>query len=106
MSKLKTFSLYLAKPEVTDFGDLLTVGASDLVRQGTATVATSSGIRGWRRALHFFPVSAPSPKWVPLLKTAFTLPGNLISQSPCALLLFKKDSSLFAVSFFIRPRLS
>jgi uncharacterized protein (TIGR04141 family) len=98
MSKLKTFSLYLAKPEVADFADLLTVGASDMVRHGTATVATSSEFADGA-VLYTFPGQPTVPKWVPLLKTAFTLPGNLISQSPCALLLFKKDASLFAVSF-------
>jgi uncharacterized protein (TIGR04141 family) len=98
MSKLKTFSLYLAKPEVADFGDLLTAGAGDLVRHGTAMVATSSEFADGA-VLYTFPGQPTVPKWVPLLKTAFTLPGNLFSQSPCALLLFKKDSSLFAVSF-------
>ena len=98
MSKLKTFSLYLAKPDVTDFDDLLTTGASDLVRHGTATVATSSEF-GDGAVLYTFPGQPMVPKWVPLLRTSFTLPTNLISQSPCALLLFKKDDSFFAVSF-------
>ena len=98
MSKLKTFSLYLAKPDVTDFGDLFTTGASNLVRHGTATVAISSEFADGA-VLYIFPGQPMVPKWAPLLRTSFTLPTNLISQSPCALLLFKKADSFFAVSF-------
>jgi uncharacterized protein (TIGR04141 family) len=38
-------------------------------------------------------------KWVGLLKPSFTLPENLFVQSPCALLLFKKDKFIFAITF-------
>ena len=46
-----------------------------------------------------FPGHRQIPKWIPLLKSAFANLENQFAQSPCALLLFKKDSNIFALTF-------
>jgi len=98
MTKLNTFSLYLAKSNATKFEELLTDNARDLVKQGIAKVSTSSEFADGA-VLYTFPGHRSVPKWVGLLKASFSLPANLFSQSPCAVLIFKKDNSIFAVSF-------
>lgn len=47
----------------------------------------------------FFPGQRTVPKWVALLSSSFNLPADLFAQSPCALLVFKKDKFTFAVTF-------
>ena len=98
MPRLKSFSLYLAKPTVTGIDNLLTQNARDMVRDGRAKVHTSSKFAD-AAALYVFPGQQITPKWVPLLKTAFTNLEALHAQAPCALLLFKKEKNIFALTF-------
>lgn len=98
MPNLKKFSLYLAKPEVKEFDALLTQAARDLVKQGSATRIVSKNF-GDGGVLYVFPGHRTVPKWVPLLRASFDLPDNLFSRSPSALLIFKKDAFVFAVTF-------
>jgi uncharacterized protein (TIGR04141 family) len=96
--KLNTFCLYLAKADVTSFGDLLTENARALVRSGVAKLSSSTTFADGA-TLYTFPGFRNIPKWVPLLQASFTLPDKLFTQSPCAVLAFKKDASIFAVTF-------
>lgn len=98
MAKLNKFSLYLAKSDVADFDDLLTRGGRDLIAHGSAKVIASSDFADGA-SLIVFPGHTTVPKWVPLLSDLFSLPRNLFSQSPCALLFFKKGNCIFALSF-------
>jgi uncharacterized protein (TIGR04141 family) len=98
MPKLNTFSLYLAKIEATDFDDLLTANAREMVKRGDANKSTSDQFADGS-ILYTFPGQPSIPKWVPLLTTLFSLPKNILSQSPCALLAFKKGNSIFALTF-------
>jgi uncharacterized protein (TIGR04141 family) len=98
MPNLKSFSLYLAKPAVTGLDELLTQNARDMVKEGRAKAHTSTKFADGA-ALYVFPGQRVVPKWVPLLKTTFANLENLHAQSPCALLLFKKDKSIFALTF-------
>jgi uncharacterized protein (TIGR04141 family) len=98
MPKLNSFSLYLAKSEATDFDELITANAQDMVTRGVATKFTSDNFAN-SAALYVFHGQRTVPKWVALLKPSFTLPDNLFAQSPCAILAFKKDKSLFAITF-------
>ena len=50
-------------------------------------------------ALFTFPGEANPPGWATMLKSSFVLPSNLLSQSPCAVLGFKKDGRYFAITF-------
>jgi uncharacterized protein (TIGR04141 family) len=98
MPNLKSFSLYLAKPAVTGLDELLTQNARDMVKGGLVKTHTSSKFADGA-ALYVFPGQRVVPKWVPLLKSTFANLENLHAQSPCAVLLFKKDESIFALTF-------
>lgn len=49
--------------------------------------------------MYVFPGQRLVPKWIPLLKSAFANLENQFAQSPCAVLLFKRDKSIFALTF-------
>jgi uncharacterized protein (TIGR04141 family) len=98
MPKLNSFSLYLAKPEVTGFEELLTENALDLMKSGVAKRSVSSKFADGA-ALYVFVGQRTVPKWVGLLKPSFTLPEHLFAQSHCALLFFRKEKSIFAITF-------
>lgn len=98
MAKQNTFSLYLAKPEVADFDDLLTENALKLIKGGSAKKQSSNKLADGA-VLYTFPGDSTPPKWVDILKPTFSPPGNLFSQSPCAIVAFKQGEALFAISF-------
>jgi len=98
MPKTSTFSLYLAKPDVTAFDELLTETARTQIEQGRAQ-RTASDEFGDGAVLYTFPGFASVPRWVGPLREAFELPDNLYAQSPCAVLVFRKGGSLYALTF-------
>ena len=98
MPKLNSFSLYLAKPTVQTFEDVLTENARSMVKASVASKLTSSKFADGA-ALYVFPGQRSVPKWVGLLKPSFTLPHDLFATSPCALLVFKSDEFIFPVTF-------
>src|ERR1700720_57214 len=98
MPNLKSFSLYLAKPAVAGFDELLTDNAREMVKNGLVKTHTASRFAAGA-ALYVFPGQHLVPKWIPLLKSTFANLENQFAQSPCALLLFKKDKNIFAVTF-------
>ena len=93
MPKTSTFSLYLAKPGVTVFDDLLTETARTLIEQARAQ-RTASDEFGDGAVLYTFPGFASVPGWVGPLRQAFAFPDNLYAQSPCAVVAFTKGESL------------
>jgi hypothetical protein len=95
MAKLNKFSLYLAKADATNFEDLLTANARDLVKKGFAKKSTSSKFAD---GAALFPGHRTIPQWVGLLKSSFDLP-DVFSQSPCAPLIFRKDKFVFVLTF-------
>ncbi len=98
MPKTSTFSLYLAKPDVTSFDDLLTETAHAQLRQAHAR-RTSSDEFAEGAVLYTFPGHSSVPKWVGLLREAFDFPDDLYAQSPSAVLAFRKSGSVYAISF-------
>jgi uncharacterized protein (TIGR04141 family) len=98
MATAKTFSLYLAKATINDLEDLLTAGARELVQQGTAK-KVSSGEFADGSLLVTFPGYRVIPKWVKHLQEIFDIRDRLVSQSPSAVLLFKYQNRIFAISF-------
>jgi uncharacterized protein (TIGR04141 family) len=95
--KTSTFSLYLAKRGVASFDELLTESARTLVASGVAQRLTSDRF-GDGSALFVFPGHPNIPRWVRQLRSAFLIP-DLFSQSPCALLAFRKGPHIFALTF-------
>jgi len=98
MTTTKSISLYLAKTSVKKADDLLTEKALELVKAKQAHRSSSTKF-GDGAVLFTFPGFSSPPQWVSMLSANFTLPTNLISQSPCAVLVFEKKKRFFAVTF-------
>jgi transposase-like protein len=98
MAKSHTLCLYLAKADVGKFEVLLTPNARDLVKQGIAKASAAADFADGSM-LYTFPGHPTVPRWALLLRTSFEVPPDLFSQSPCGLLIFKKDISTFALTF-------
>lgn len=98
MPTTKTFSLYLAKPTVAALDNLLTEGARDLIEQGRAKQIVSNDFADESK-LFTFPGKFSTPKWVKHLEPAFQIEERLTSQTPCAVLVFRVEGRIFAVSF-------
>jgi len=98
MTTVKTFSLYLAKSTITALDDLLTQTARDLLKAGTAKKTHSPGFAD-ENFVYVFPGQITTPKWVAQLGSIFQLPANLHAQSPSAVLAFRQNKNIFAVTF-------
>lgn len=98
MTTAKSFSLYLAKATVSKADDLLSEKALDLIKAKKAHRIASSKF-GDSAVLYTFPGTSYPPGWVEMLGVAFTVPDDLRTQSPCAVLAFEKDRRFFAITF-------
>src|SRR5215471_15164341 len=98
MPKLNKFSLYLAKADVKTFEEILTDNARYLIKRELAKTYRSSYL-ALGAVLYTFPGQLAPPRWVTLLKGSFPIGDNLFAQTPSALLIFKADDHIFAVSF-------
>ena len=96
--KLNTFSLYLAKSEVKDFDSLLSDSARDLIKVGIAKKVSSKKL-GDEAVLYTFTNESKPPKWVKLVEPAFDVPKIIPGESHCAIAVFKKGESIFALTF-------
>lgn len=98
MAKKNTFSLYIAKEDISSFDDLLTDKARHKLEGGLAH-KLDSGDFGDGAALYVFPGFPKPPAWAEQLKGHFHLEQKLFNQSHCAILAFRKDKTIFAVTF-------
>lgn len=98
MATTKTFSLYLAKTSVDALDTLLTESAKELITRGRAKRASAKGFAD-ENALFTFPGAPVQPKWVKHLESVFTIEQRLTSQFPCAVLAFKFEKRIFALTF-------
>lgn len=97
MTTTKTFSLYLAKTSVTALQDLLTESAREAIENGYGKRVTSNDFAD-ECTLYTFPGQSATPKWVKHLQQVFEI-EPLKSRSPCAIIIFRKESRVFAVTF-------
>jgi len=98
MKRKHTYSLYLAKNGVSDFSEMITDTAADLVRRGAAKSFDSKTL-GKGARLFVFPGHRTTPKWVDPLKEEFKFGLDLFSQSPAAVLVFKAEDRFFCLTF-------
>lgn len=92
-----TFSLYLAKEGVSEFEDLLTDTARAQLDAGKGAKAASDNL-GDGGVLYTFPGERRPPRWVAQFAKYFPT-TTLLAQSPCAILMFRKDGRVFALTF-------
>ena len=98
MPSKNTFSLYLAKEDVSEFDDLLTDAARQHLNNGYAKKLTSDAF-GDGGALYTFAGRRKPPNWAEQLKKHFPMANDLWAQSPCAILVFSRGNSIFAITF-------
>ena len=98
MTKKSTFSLYLAKADIQEATQLLTDTAQDhLLKQRAHTFHSADFGDGG--VLYVFSSISIEPKWIKTLKGEFDIDKEIRSQSPSAVLVFRKDARLFASTF-------
>jgi len=98
MPKTKTFSLYLAKNDVSDFNDILSQSARDRVAAGDAQIIDSNKLGDNARAYIFQNFPRP-PNWLSVVGEVFTGLPSITNKSSCALIVFKQKSRVFLTSF-------
>lgn len=98
MAKTNSFSLYLAKEDVEGFDDLLTDKARGLLKSPEAKRISTKDI-GDAAVLYVFTGHSDPPKWVSLLQPHFPSMPSVRSRSPCAIVAFKKENRIFALTY-------
>ena len=93
----KTYTLYLAKENVSEFDDLLTENAANRVERSSSQVLDPEGFAD-RARLVVFSGNPGVPKWMSDLQTLFDVREHR-SSSACALLMFETEGRIFVATF-------
>ena len=93
----KTYTLYLAKGNITEFDDLLTENATERLGHPNSQVLDPEGF-GDRARLIVFSGNPVVPKWMTDLQTMFNVREHR-SSSACSLLMFETESRVFIATF-------
>jgi uncharacterized protein (TIGR04141 family) len=97
MSK-KTFSLYLAKPDIDDFVDILSEGGHTRLADPGTTIAELPAF-GEGGRLYIFASQPHTPKWLRDLSGHFVVGSRVQTQSAAALLAFRSEGRVFVATF-------
>lgn len=98
MSKKKTFTLYLAKPEIKDFEEVFTQAAKDRINAGDAIVSHSTKLGNKASAFVFRNVPQP-PSWLSDINSVFDDLPAFRNQSSCAIVAFEYAGRIFLTPF-------
>ncbi|MFI5023399.1 MAG: TIGR04141 family sporadically distributed protein [Alphaproteobacteria bacterium] len=93
-----TFTLYLAKPDVDQFEDLLSEAARDRLRRPSTRIV-EAGEFGHGARLYVFVSEHIPPGWLTELRRVFTIGGRIETNSSCALLIFRASGRIFICPF-------
>ncbi len=94
----KTFTLYLAKPDVDQFHDLLSEGARDRIDRPSTRVVEAPEFGDGAR-LYVFVGDNRTPAWLEELRREFAIGGRIRTNSSCAVLFFRTSDRMFAATF-------
>ena len=94
----KTLTLYLAKDDVHDFEQVLSENAREKVGH-LGNVVIDDNAFAERARVYVFKGPALPPKWLNDLRRYFTIGGNFISVSSCALICFEVAERVFVATF-------
>jgi len=86
MAKTKTFSLYLAKPEIVEFEDIFTDTAKERIKEGVSIFESEE--LGERASVYVFENNPTPPNWLSLLNGVFQGIPNIWNKSSCAIIVF------------------
>ncbi|MCJ8052775.1 TIGR04141 family sporadically distributed protein [Shinella curvata] len=94
----KSYTLHLAKPDVEDFAQLLSeVAAGKIGTPFLHAVIREDFAEG--ACLYVFDSREMPPKWLRELRGEFQIPGNIQTNSACAILAFRVSERIFAATF-------
>jgi uncharacterized protein (TIGR04141 family) len=94
----KTLSLHLAKPDITEFGDLLSESAKDRLRFESTQIIDAKDFADGAR-LYTFSGDEKSPDWFKDVRQIIDVPKSITNQSSCGVLIFKVQDRFFASTF-------
>ena len=94
----KTFTLYLAKEDVQEFDGILTETAQQRLERPNTQAAE---IEDFAQAaiLYVFVGDRVPPRWLTDLRQHFAIDGRIENNSSSAILAFRQDNRIFAVTF-------
>ncbi|WP_300054897.1 TIGR04141 family sporadically distributed protein [uncultured Roseobacter sp.] len=98
MTKTKTFSLYLAKNDVTSFDDVLSETAKERLQAKDGIVSTSTEL-GDQATVFVFENQAKPPPWLGEVKSVFTGIPSITNKSSCAVVVFRASNRVFVTPF-------
>lgn len=90
----KTLTLYLAKPDVLDFDDILSEGGKGRLVHRNTRIANSNEFGDGARVYIFVGDEHP-PKWLTDLRAFFDIRERIEACSACALLAFRAGGRIF-----------
>lgn len=94
----KTLTLHLAKPDVIEFDQVLSEQAIERLRRPTTRIVEATGFAGGAKLYVFVGDEAP-PSWLRDLRRVFPVPGNIETNSACAVLAFRSSDRVFVSTF-------
>ncbi|MGB3318290.1 MAG: TIGR04141 family sporadically distributed protein [Sphingopyxis granuli] len=94
----KTLTLFLGKQDVRDFTELLTEEAQNRAQHPTTRVVEAPDFGDGAR-LYVFVAGQFTPRWLSDVRVHFDVPGQIVSSSAAALLLFRSAERVFATPF-------
>lgn len=94
----KTLTLHLAKPDVVEFDDVLSEQAKERLQRPTTRVVEDDGFADGAK-LYVFVGYDIVPNWLRDLRRVFTVPGNIDTNSSCAVLAFRSSERIFVSTF-------
>ncbi|WP_298817607.1 TIGR04141 family sporadically distributed protein [uncultured Roseibium sp.] len=98
MSKTKSYSLYLVKPDIEDFEDVFTEPAKEKIQAGDAVLRESDDL-GDKAIVYIFPGPPKPPSWLADINTVFDGAPALTNRSSCAIVVFKHVDRVFVTAF-------
>lgn len=94
----KTFTLYLAKPDISEFVDVFSDVAQERLRFPSTKVVDAPKFADGAR-LYIFINDPSTPAWVRDLRLTFKVPDGILGSSSCAVLVFRKSDRIFVAPF-------
>ena len=94
----KTLTLYLAKPDVENFDNLLTENGIDKLSHRTTRIIEPEGF-GDQAKIYIFVGPASEPNFMKTLRSEFDIGAQVKAKSVCALLMFEIRSRIFIATF-------
>ena len=98
MGKQKTYSIYLAKPDVTTFKELLSASAQEKLNAGEVLSVDTDKI-GDNATVFVFQSLPRPPSWLADVSAVFEAVPDIRNKASCAVIVFRHVERIFATTF-------